>query len=53
MRLAVQRVQHLGPVDRDDADAALVLDLAEAVFGPCSLLALAMIGRTTAMHNRN
>ena len=33
MRLAVQRVQYLGPVDRDDADPAFVGDGAEAVTG--------------------
>ena len=33
MRLAVQRVHDLRPVDRDDADAAFVGDGAEAVLG--------------------
>ncbi len=33
MRLAMQRVHHLGPVDRDDAHPALVGDGAEAVIG--------------------
>ena len=37
MRLAVQRVHHLGPVDRDDAQPAFVGDRAEAVFGHATL----------------
>jgi hypothetical protein len=33
MRLAVQRVHHLGPVDRDDPHPSFILDGAEAVIG--------------------